>query len=1275
MPIPLASTYMVNLVKKWWVARSVVCGVLLGAPTATRRDRIRHFFTILIITILVGCAGPDYTPVYFPAPGGSNPPPAAARCVLQMTSKLCVKIKGEKLEAGIKPDDLICADAPPIPIEILGEKTFLKGSDFPDIQVEIMVKGVKTPMTMNGKGATDGSKNIGEGSWTPEGDIEIKNFSLFFNVLGANGEVPNLTWTTGLTKEVEGLDSLKGSPIGPDGKIKLVTSTILGHLFEAADKYLLGASLQASFEGKVDPPLSQCITASGDGEKQLRIVKLRLDSSGKLSEEALPGRNVLEVSQGTFIAQSPQDVGSSFETRASFKAIHEGDKPINIQLPARVGPFYFEAEGRRNRTLQPNASFKFSVIFRPTHNDTPKAGTIKQTFRLGMDNFFLSGVALEPAGRPSVHRVDESGQTIAANIETVILNPLFVPATTAKNFFKCQKIQCEPFDSAQGKGHESITQCTHCTPPEVQGCALKPINTAGKPIEEVDSACKPLYPGSSPLMALDLSGSSQIPLEASKQILTIRNTGVTDLTIKNIFIEEMPGSQSKGQFKFEKKWIRAGISFEKSEATTPPLTLPPYRKGVQEKMLFLSVVYLPNDLIGFDGKQATSGIDVIDKAILKMELQKGFKTTQLIGRTKIQDIPDLQAYFATATGLKAKANSESFAMQEVTAKTQDMAVPVFLKLSDTASGGLRITEIRMVGKDTNFFEWLDTPAKVESRQPPSGFGKRCSIPIIDPTTGRQIDERFDLTFVNIGSQGFDLKPGATTQDNMPLFGCVNYHKDPNATIRQRIFQTNLVVTALKLDAQGKLEKNPDGSYKQTQLTIPLVAAIDPLRGKFVARISQTGTAILNPQNPVLTAVPSLSEVEMMEKAGESGREELLVMLGALILDPFDEFEIKDSQDRVINKPGDGYTAAFRSTDTRPTTAHYDDEAFFDYTTLQHDSDLPIGKQGIFYDYDFSPEFPLPNPLKTNGWRIFTGSLSYPGPLSPRSPINLNECEVVDPCSPEGLRKFSKSGVGSDEKGACAFFFVSAGRYHSPTFEPIIRGESGNMCANREQPQDLIAMDNGHYSVDGSITLEDLGLRFWGPTFFHNPAGPLGNKPPLEEVLHIAFTTEILKPQSSPRDYNVIPDEKLDLKKQEHKLNLTDTNLTTVVTCPATTRNRTLGGKKHSSWRYFEPFIVKDEAGEIPAGCPEAENNFTGGTAFVHGRRIDPETGVFSLVNVSKFSSKEDLSLAFKDIVMFVILNGWVCNPQGDEKNFEGAKCFDPNFNERDAKAQVTMTGE
>src|SRR3990167_7976792 len=86
-----------------------------------------------------------------------------------------------------------------------------------------------------------------------------------------------------------------------------------------------------------------------------------------------------------------------------------------------------------------------------------------------------------------------------------------------------------------------------------------------------------------------------------------------------------------------------------------------------------------------------------------------------------------------------------------------------------------------------------------------------------------------------------------------------------ASIRQRIFQTNLVVTALKLDAQGKLEKNPDGSYKQTQLTIPLVAAIDPLRGKFVARISQTGTAILNPQNPVLTAVPSLSEVEMMEK--------------------------------------------------------------------------------------------------------------------------------------------------------------------------------------------------------------------------------------------------------------------------------------------------------------------------------------------------------------------------------------------------------------------------
>jgi len=157
-----------------------------------------------------------------------------------LTAKLCVKIKGEKLEAGLKPEDPLCADTPPIPMEIEGEKITLKGSEFPDVQVEIDIKGVKTPLTLNGKGTGDGSKNIGQGTWSPEGDIVIKNFSFFVSVLGVSGEITGLNLTTDTAKEVDNLPLVKGSPAAADGSITIVTATKLGHLFEAADKYLLG---------------------------------------------------------------------------------------------------------------------------------------------------------------------------------------------------------------------------------------------------------------------------------------------------------------------------------------------------------------------------------------------------------------------------------------------------------------------------------------------------------------------------------------------------------------------------------------------------------------------------------------------------------------------------------------------------------------------------------------------------------------------------------------------------------------------------------------------------------------------------------------------------------------------------------------------------------------------------------------------------------------------------------------------------------------------------
>ncbi|MDZ4224423.1 MAG: hypothetical protein U1D33_00805, partial [bacterium] len=198
-------------------------------------------------------------------------------------------------------------------------------------------------------------------------------------------------------------------------------------------------------------------------------------------------------------------------------------------------------------------------------------------------------------------------------------------------------------------------------------------------------------------------------------------------------------------------------------------------------------------------------------------------------------------------------------------------------------------------------------------------------------------------------------------------------------------------------------------------------------------------------------------------------------------------------------------------------------------------------------------------------------------------------------------------------------------------------------------------------------------RFWGPTYIHNPAGPLeeARKLPLDEVFHIAFTTEALKPKSLPGEYEVLPDDKLNISRLEHKINLTDKSLSTPI-CPNNTRNRTYGGKKYSSWKYIGPLLYKDEAGEIPAGCPEPDNDFTGGTAFLKGRRIDPATGVFSVVSVGKFGSRPSLSLAFQNITIFIAMNGWACNPQGDEKDFEGAKCFESTFNDRDADAQFSI---
>lgn len=58
---------------------------------------------------------------------------------------------------------------------------------------------------------------------------------------------------------------------------------------------------------------------------------------------------------------------------------------------------------------------------------------------------------------------------------------------------------------------------------------------------------------------------------------------------------------------------------------------------------------------------------------------------------------------------------------------------------------------------------------------------------------------------------------------------------------------------------------------------------------------------------------------------------------------------------------------------------------------------------------------------------------------------------------------------------------------------------------------------------------------------------------------------------------------------------------------------------------------------------------------------------------AKFGSNEELSFAFKDVMMFVVMKGWICDPLGREEEFEGSRCYDRAFNERDAEGQQSLS--
>jgi hypothetical protein len=195
---------------------------------------------------------------------------------------------------------------------------------------------------------------------------------------------------------------------------------------------------------------------------------------------------------------------------------------------------------------------------------------------------------------------------------------------------------------------------------------------------------------------------------------------------------------------------------------------------------------------------------------------------------------------------------------------------------------------------------------------------------------------------------------------------------------------------------------------------------------------------------------------------------------------------------------------------------------------------------------------------------------------------------------------------------------------------------------------------------------------WGPNYFNSLTGPLGKYPPLDAVFNLTFTTGVLKPGIGPEGYEVIPDKRVNTAKAEHKINLNDPSMDTPPLCETSVKNRYIRGEYYSTWKYLAPLLVKDEEGVAPAGCPEPGLPFTGGSAYLRGRPLDQETGIVTFVATAKFASDPNLTFAFKDVMFFIVLNGWFCDPNGSEAQFEGARCYDKTVNERDGLSTISI---
>ena len=989
-------------------------------------------------------------------------------------------------------------------------------------------------------------------------------------------------------------------------------------------------------------------------EEGAKVVVFRLiDTDAGEKELPIPSGNILEVTPPVFISRDETEVGSKFQASARFKIVNNGSTPLNISIPPQKGAFYISPQGALVTTIPAGKSIIIEVTFRPSMGIVDKGGEVVEELNIGGETFKLKGTALDPEGMIEVNVLNEDGSievqdTPSINVGEVGLTPQF-----AREFFKCGRIVCS--------GEERVTNCGPCVNPILEDCSLLVVNKEGVPLDEVDKDCKRTAKDRTPKGVQDTSKGEGI----QRKVIELLNRGTEPILIKSIEIRDIDSSASKGEFSIVAGSISMGGTFEEAKegmegekgagGVKLPVTLPPYDPKTSPVKLYIVVLYHPTDTIGRRGEEAAGGESVKDEALFIISYDDKMLRVPLTGTTTIKSVPPLEVYIKTSTGTKQIVNGDVYPLKGVTSETTDIAVPLFVKLADSAPNGFVITNVSVSG---TAFEWLDTEEKIKAK--PEDV--RCTIPILD-ANGSEIGIIKDPKPADLASGGLKLEPGKYTLETMPLLGCINFTRDP-AKSNERVFEG-------KIDIKARGSEDNGGG--ETDFSFSILAVINPLKGKMVIRLTQTMAGLMSPQFPSINSVPSSDMMDLLIKEGRASESDRKVFLMSMILDPFDEETIYNLDGSIASTPGDGITAVFRPIDTRPLPVVYDDPSLSSFTSLIHDETLPEGIKGIFTGY---PN--LPEGFRTSGLRIFTGSLSYPGPLVDplKKPSAPSQCEEIDPCTIEGQRRLAEGPRDPSYKGVCAYFYITAGdsgskAFHSPNEVPP--GTRRPMCEDRTRPYELEPI-KGRYYLNGRMEFENMDILFQGPTYFHNPKGPLGPVPPLDELFTLTFTTELILPPQETDGVNRIPDKKINISKGEYKINLNDPTVGLPELCKNNVKNEIIGGKRYSTWRYIAPLLKKDKEGKIPAGCPEEDNDFTGGVAYIGGRRLDQATGHVTFVALAKFSSNDNLTFAFKDLPIFLVLNGWFCDPYGSEEMMEGKHCYDKEFNWRDAESQFSIIG-